>query len=236
ARAACAHFLVDVAIQADGMHMQPLQTAGRPQGRIKALGVGMDLELGGTPRDVTRNKGDIGQLGLGVARMARRGAAGQRSQRLGQPARFLCGAKNADGSRHCAFASACCRIFFHFSYSARVKRPKSSGEPPTGLAPSASSCSCRSGSAVFTPLLMVAITSAGVFFGAKKPNHDPASKPAKPDSATVGSSGSEGERALVLTASARNLPERICPMTDGAVANMKSSRPAIKSLIASAPL
>jgi hypothetical protein len=41
---------------------------------------------------------------------------------------------------------------------------------------------------------MTAMAAAGVPLGAKNPNHDPAEKPGKPFSATVGMSGSERER------------------------------------------
>ncbi|MNT19279.1 hypothetical protein D3C72_1545340 [compost metagenome] len=52
----------------------------------------------------------------------------------------------------------------------------------------------------------------------------------------VGRSGRVAERCDVLTARARSLPERMWPITDGMVANMKSMRPASRSLTASAPL
>ena len=47
---------------------------------------------------------------------------------------------------------------------------------------------------------------AGVFAGAKMPNQTIASKPGKPCSATVGTSGRSGERFELVTASARSLP------------------------------
>ena len=54
------------------------------------------------------------------------------------------------------------------------------------------------------------ITAAGVPLGAKKPSHSDTSKPGKPDSATVGTSGSDGSRFAVLIASDRSLPVLAC--------------------------
>ena len=45
-----------------------------------------------------------------------------------------------------------------------------------------------------------------VTLGAKKPNQEPASKPAKPFSMTVGTSGSERDRFALLIATGRSLP------------------------------
>ena len=50
------------------------------------------------------------------------------------------------------------------------------------------SCASSEGKASLTALLMTAIAAAGVPLGAKKPNHEPAEKPGKPFSATVGTS------------------------------------------------
>ncbi len=58
----------------------------------------------------------------------------------------------------------------------------------------------------FTARLSWATTASGVPLGAKKPNHDPASKSGKPLSATVGTSGNERERFTLLTAMASSLP------------------------------
>jgi hypothetical protein len=71
--------------------------------------------------------------------------------------------------------------------------------------------------------------------GAKKPNHEPASKPGKPRSATVGTSGMERERLTLVTAMARSLPAWMCWITEGMVANMNWMRPASRSFSASAP-
>ena len=78
----------------------------------------------------------------------------------------------------------------------------SCGVPPTGSAPSLIMPASTAGWAMIslTCRFSVAITSGGVPLGAKKPNHEPASKPGKPLSATVGTSGSERERFALLTA------------------------------------
>ncbi|MNV94695.1 hypothetical protein D3C71_1895130 [compost metagenome] len=80
------------------------------------------------------------------------------------------------------------------------------------------------------------MTVFGVPLGAKMPNHEPASNPGKPFSATAGTSGSERERLALVTASARSLPAWMCEITDGIVANMNWMRPDSRSFSASAPL
>src|SRR5262249_8119034 len=52
-----------------------------------------------------------------------------------------------------------------------------------------------------------------VFAGATKPNHTSASKPGKPDSAMVGSSGKGSIRRTEGTAIARSDPASSCPLT-----------------------
>src|SRR3546814_1907092 len=119
--------------------------------------------------------------------MAQQDFALQGFQAGREPGRFLRGTQDAQRRRgaHWALTLACSTIFFHLSCSMWVNLPNASGVPPTGLAPSLISCWCRPGSAALTPLLMTAITSGGVPLGAKNPNHEPASKSLKPDSATV---------------------------------------------------
>jgi hypothetical protein len=56
-----------------------------------------------------------------------------------------------------------------------------------------------------------------------------ASKPGRPLSPTVGTSGSSGERAAVEMASAFSLPPRTWPSTAAIVSNITSTRPAIRS-------
>ncbi len=73
--------------------------------------------------------------------------------------------------------------------------------------------------------------SAGVPLGAAMPNHELASKPGTV-SATVGTPGSASERLSVVTASARNWPERICPIDAVMVANPTWIWPAMRSTMA----
>src|SRR5437899_10322762 len=97
---------------------------------------------------------------------------------------------------------------FHFSYSRCTNWPNSAGVPPTGSAPCAIICFSIEGMAriSFTALLSWATTGSGVPFGAKKPNHEPASKPGKPLSIPVGTSGNERDRFALLMAMGINLP------------------------------
>src|SRR5258708_7839868 len=126
----------------------------------------------------------------------------------------------------------------HFSYSMGTYAPECSGVPPIGSAPSSimRDSTALSTMMSFTALLSDAITGCDVPRGAKKPNQEPASKPGNPESATVGVSGSERERTLLLTAIATRFPALMCAITEGMVANMNWMRPARRSLRASAPL
>ncbi len=53
-----------------------------------------------------------------------------------------------------------------------------------------------------------------------------------PCSASVGTSGSSGERCGALTASARNLPARIWPMAEEVLSNIISTSPEMMSMCA----
>ena len=64
--------------------------------------------------------------------------------------------------------------------------------------------------------------------------HEDASNPARPVSATVGTSGSTGKRCGVDTASARSLPSLIKVTTVAGSEKIMSMRPPMMSLIASA--
>ena len=61
-------------------------------------------------------------------------------------------------------------------------------------------------STCFTASVSWEITGAGVPAGANKPTHASSSKPGRPASATVGTSGSIGWRVLPVTAKAFSLP------------------------------
>ena len=79
--------------------------------------------------------------------------------------------------------------------------------------------------------------SRGVAAGATMPNQVSASKPLRPgtpDSATVGMSGSSGERLAEPTASARILPLLMCGTEVSTLSYIKSVCPPIKSISAGA--
>ena len=93
--------------------------------------------------------------------------------------------------------------------SSRTSLANSSGVFGAGCAPSAASRSAVSG-ALSTAVISVSsfdMIGAGVPGGAKRPYHDVTSYPGTPDSATVGTLGSSGERALLVTASGRSRPD-----------------------------
>ncbi len=90
---------------------------------------------------------------------------------------------------------------------------------------------CTSG--VFSALAISACSSAttsfGVPAGANTPYHVDISSPGKPASASVGTSGSSGERLGVITASGRSLPPLIWPIDDDVVSNISCALPAMRS-------
>ena len=92
--------------------------------------------------------------------------------------------------------------------SARMKSPKASADIGPGTAPRSIKRSLMSAvpSALTDSLLSLAMISLGVPFGATSPNQDCTSNPASPASPIVGTSGADGERCALVTASARNLP------------------------------
>src|SRR5688572_31064629 len=55
--------------------------------------------------------------------------------------------------------------------------------------------------------------------GVHSPCHEITSKPGKPDSAMVGTSGTSGLRVEEVTPSMRSFPPRVEPMSEGKVAN-----------------
>jgi hypothetical protein len=74
--------------------------------------------------------------------------------------------------------------------------------------------------------------AAGVPTGASNPFQPSTSKPGRPDSATVGTSGSSGIRSRPVTALARNLPARIWGNTLGGLSNISWQEPEIRSATA----
>src|SRR5207244_11711175 len=105
----------------------------------------------------------------------------------------------------------------NFALSARKNLASSSGEVPTGSAPTVASFSLTSGSLSerLISALSLAITSVGVPAGAKKANQLLMSNPGTPASSIVGTSGVAAERRVVVTASARSLPERTWGIAGG---------------------
>src|SRR5215468_9150848 len=89
----------------------------------------------------------------------------------------------------------------HFSVSPAISLPKSVGDPGSISPPSSASRDFVLASArpALISLLSLSTISAGVAFGAATPCQELASKPGK-NSATVGTSGSAFERAVVVTA------------------------------------
>src|SRR5258706_7007133 len=120
------------------------------------------------------------------------------------------------------FAPDALTTFAHLSVSARMCATNFSGEPPATSAPCASSCSLPSGLCkyLFTSAFSLAMIGAGVPAGARMPNHELASKPGRPDSAIVGTSGSAGARLSEVTATARTLPDLISASDEGRLSNM----------------
>src|ERR1039458_8056329 len=72
--------------------------------------------------------------------------------------------------------------------------------------------------------------SGGVPAGAITPPHDTDSKPGRPDSVTVGTSGSEGIRLALVTAIARSLPDLTFGIAAIAVGNATAMAPDITSV------
>src|SRR3954452_4891308 len=105
----------------------------------------------------------------------------------------------------------------NFVVSALRNLASSSAEPPAASAPALASFFLTSTclSAWLISLLSLAITSAAVPAGAKKANQLLMSKPGTPASAIVGISGADGERWVLVTASARSLPERTWAIAGG---------------------
>ena len=62
----------------------------------------------------------------------------------------------------------------------------------------------------FTPSLILSTIPGGVPAGANRANQPLASRPGKPDSSTVGTSGSSGRRLRLVTASPRSMPDWTC--------------------------
>ncbi len=77
-------------------------------------------------------------------------------------------------------------------------------------------------------------TGCGVSRGAIRPNQATISKPGKPDSATVGTLGSSGDRVALVTAMGLRLPLRTRGRDEGRLSTMALMWPAMTSLSAPA--
>src|SRR5262249_17557230 len=99
----------------------------------------------------------------------------------------------------------------HFSVSSARSLPNSAGVSASGVPPRSAKRASILGSAraAAISLLSLSTIAGGVFLGAPTPSQSPASKPGT-NSLTVGTSGSAGERAAVVTASARSFPLLTC--------------------------
>jgi hypothetical protein len=121
-----------------------------------------------------------------------------------------------------------------FAVSVRMKAANCSGVLPTG----SRACAAKYSRAAF--VCRIAPTSrrsrsmmgCGVPAGAAMPSQPIYSKSGRPDSATVGTSGSAASRVGLVTASARIFPALICGSCTFGALNVKSNRPAIRSSIA----
>ncbi len=87
-------------------------------------------------------------------------------------------------------------------------------------------------SSLFTSALTVFTMAAGVPAGMNRPYQVLTSKSLKPDSATVGTSGSDELRLAEVTASGRSLPDLIWPMAEGRDDTSRSTLPASASISA----
>ena len=71
--------------------------------------------------------------------------------------------------------------------------------------------------------------SFGVPAGTNTPYQVVISRPGKPASASVGTSGNSDERFAVVTASARTLPPLIWPIAEDVVSNISCALPDMRS-------
>src|SRR5262245_26365186 len=125
----------------------------------------------------------------------------------------------------------------HLAISPSMNTFSSAGVPPPTMAPSLSKSSSALGvlRKSLTPPLSLAITSPGTPEGASRQYHTEASKPGRPASDTVGTSGSCLARVAVDTARARSLPA-CASGTYGVIASMLISMcPPRRSLMIAPP-
>ena len=119
--------------------------------------------------------------------------------------------------------------------SSRTKAAKSSGESPTGVAPSVFSRFCISGAARPETITWFSffVTSGGSLAGPNAPNHALDSNPGTL-SAMVGTSGRDACRSVLVTPKACRLPARTCCVPVTRLMNMRSILPPRRSVSAGA--
>src|SRR4029077_19798309 len=124
----------------------------------------------------------------------------------------------------------------HLVESALMVAANSSGVPPAGSSPILANFSLNASDASALLIAALSLSTIGrrMPAGAITPVQVGARYPGTPASAIVGSSGTAGERASPLSPSARTLPSRAEGAIDWRASNMRSSCPAIRSVIAGA--
>src|SRR5262249_44779424 len=110
---------------------------------------------------------------------------------------------------YCGVVPAARRAWRHCTTSDLIHAFASAGVPPAGLRPCSRSCTITPSDfrTRLASMLSRATASAGLPAGAAIPYQPVTSKPGRPLSATVGTSGASCERLVEGTASARSLPE-----------------------------
>ena len=100
-----------------------------------------------------------------------------------------------------------------------MKASYSSGVLPTGILACARIRSRTSGIATTRAMSpdILCTSAGGVPAGAMNPNHAVISKPGKPASIIVGTSGTEGERCSLVIAIGRKAPDLMCGISTGAL-------------------
>src|SRR6516162_113143 len=132
--------------------------------------------------------------------------------------------------RHSGLTWAARITLAHFSVSSARSLPNSAGLSANGVPPRSAKRALILGSAraAAISLLSLSTIAGGVFLGAPTPSQSPASKPGT-NSLTVGTSGSAGERAAVVTASARSFPLLTCSIDPAIPANEITTCPPRRS-------
>jgi len=122
----------------------------------------------------------------------------------------------------------------HLSAYSTMYLPNSPGDFPDAISPRSAIRCLSAGTArlALTALLSVSMIPLDVFRGTPTPANVVTSKPGT-DSATVGTSGSNGARVEAVTASARNLPLRTYSIAEGKVGQTACTCPPSRSVSAS---